>query len=463
MKARASKKQPAADAAHSASFAPLDDARAVDALSANGGAADAVLPANGHSRPEGPRTPRSERTARRPAGPSFGLMDVVWFIPRKLMWLLFPKLVDRYVIGELLAPLVFGWTMFIVLYVFAVDIFKLAQLAAGGARLDSIGEMMWLKVVLASVLCLPMAMLLSGLLAFGRLSGDSEMIAFQAGGIPNFRVVRNAFLIGLILSFAGLALNEYVLPKAGRRLHIVQDDVKRQVTGRLVEDLIDDRPFFLPDYEGGKLTRVVVAKKFKAADPPYPALMQDVTYIQYDKGQWKTIVQADRAEWIGNKEWRFVDADTQFRDTVTNGQRFNMHSADLVLKINKTPAQLSQDRRDTTEMNYRELDAYIRELKGKNVRPKVLREMEVELERKLAVPFAALVLAFIGAPLGIRRQRSTAGVGIGLSLLIIIIYYIGMGVLGALGQSGQMGAVEAAWGCNVIGLLVGLFLTWRSS
>jgi lipopolysaccharide export system permease protein len=94
---------------------------------------------------------------------------------------------------------------------------------------------------------------------------------------------------------------------------------------------------------------------------------------------------------------------------------------------------------------------------------KVVRELEVEMERKLAIPFAALVLACIGAPLGIRRQRSTAGVGIGLSLLIIIIYYIGMGVLGALGQNGQIGALEAAWGCNVVGLLVGLFLTWRSS
>jgi lipopolysaccharide export LptBFGC system permease protein LptF len=50
-----------------------------------------------------------------------------------------------------------------------------------------------------------------------------------------------------------------------------------------------------------------------------------------------------------------------------------------------------------------------------------------------------------------------------LSLLIIIFYYIGMSALGVLGQNGQIEAKEAAWGCNVAGLLVGLFLTWRSS
>ena len=89
--------------------------------------------------------------------------------------------------------------------------------------------------------------------------------------------------------------------------------------------------------------------------------------------------------------------------------------------------------------------------------------MEVELERKLAVPFAAVVLALIGAPLGIRKQRSTTGVGIGLSLLIIIIYYVGMSFMGVLGQNGQLEPQVAAWGANAGGLLVGLYLTLRSS
>jgi lipopolysaccharide export system permease protein len=74
-----------------------------------------------------------------------------------------------------------------------------------------------------------------------------------------------------------------------------------------------------------------------------------------------------------------------------------------------------------------------------------------------------LVFALIGAPLGIRKQRSTTGVGIGLSVLIIIAYYIGMSFLGVLGQNGKLGPTEAAWGCNAAGLLVGLLLVWRSS
>src|SRR4051794_15317381 len=67
------------------------------------------------------------RTAPKPQG-GFGLMDVVWFLPRLLLRLFFPKLLDRYVMGELLVPLAFGWTLFIVLFVFTVNLFKLAQM-----------------------------------------------------------------------------------------------------------------------------------------------------------------------------------------------------------------------------------------------------------------------------------------------------------------------------------------------
>ena len=413
---------------------------------------------------------REERQARPAPRRPFGVMDAVWFLPRLVMRLFFPKLLDRYILGELLAPLLFGWTLFIILFVFSVNLFKLAQLAARGAGLDVIAEMLGLRVVLASVYCLPMAMLLAGLLAFSRLSGDSELTAMQAGGIPNLRAIRNAFLVGLVLSFAGLAINEYVIPPVGKRLHALEEQVKAQVKGRVIEDLTDQKAFIIQDFEGGRLSRIVIAKKFEPSNPPYPALLREVTYVQYQKDKVEMIVEAERAEWLGGEKdsatkhlWKFVDARTQMMSGVTAGQRWVMSSNALELQLNKTPQQVSREQKDADQMTYRELSAYIADLKRQNTRGKVVRELEVEKERKLAVPFAALVLALIGAPLGIRKVRSTAGVGIGLSLLIIMMYYIGMSVLGALGENGQMGALEAAWGCNVVGLLVGLYLTWRSS
>jgi lipopolysaccharide export system permease protein len=419
------------------------------------------------SRPfEDEEDPRPRRRARR----SFGVMDAVWFLPRLLYRFLFWKLLDRYVIGELIGPLLFGWTMFIVLFVMGVNLYKLAQMAAAGAPLPTVAELLALRVVLSSSYCLPMAMLLAGLMAFGRLSGDSELVAMQAGGIRNLRVIWNAFLLGLALSFVGLALNEYVVPPAGRRLHHLEDVIKVMLKGKVLDALTDEKAFIIQDFEHKQLARLVAARKFEPANPPSPDILRDVTYIQYDNGKVEMIVEAKWAEYLGPDkdapgtiQWDFHEATVQLMWEYTQGKTSIMASKELPLTLNKSPRQVQREQKDADQMTYRELKSYIKYLKANRARGKVVRELEVELERKLSIPFAAVVLALIGATLGIRRQRSTAGVGIGLSLLIIIVYYVGMSFLGVLGQTGKLWPLEAAWGCNIAGLVVGLFLTWRSA
>lgn len=410
-------------------------------------------------------------------------MDVVWFLPRLLQRIALPRLMDRYVMGELVGPLLFGWTLFIVLFVFSLNLYKLAQLVAAGAPPLVVGEMLWLRVVLSSVYCLPMAMLLAGLMAFGRLSSDNELVAMQASGIRTLRVVWNAFLLGLLVSFVGLAINEYVLPPAGKRLHYVEDMVKALMQGKVLDAVADQKAFIIQEFDNKKLARVVIARKYVSAAQDNKAELRDVTYMKYGdsteqgkQGEVEVIVQAKRATWDGPDEehpgkqsWTFYQATTQMLGEASKGQRWINYSETLPITLNKSVAQVRREMKQADDMSYRELKRYIRELKRdrrmkrNNTTAKTIRELEVELERKLSVPFAAVVLALIGAPLGIRRQRSTAGVGIGLSLLIIITYYIGMSFLGVLGGNGALSPLEAAWGCNIAGLLVGIFLTWRSS
>jgi len=171
--------------------------------------------------------------ARRP----ITLWDILVSPLRLILRILRPKLVDRYVMGELLAPFAFGMILFLVLFVTSFNLFKLAQMAARGAPVQDVMEMLALRCVQALVYCLPMAMLLAGLMAFGRLSGDSEIIAIQAGGTPTFRLIlANALPLGILVSIAGLALQEYVLPPVGKRLQAIEDRVKKKVALQIVDD-----------------------------------------------------------------------------------------------------------------------------------------------------------------------------------------------------------------------------------
>jgi lipopolysaccharide export system permease protein len=414
--------------------------------------------------------PVRETPSRPPVKREVSASDVVLAPIRLLQRILFPKLLDRYVLGELLGPFLFGWTLFILLFVLTTNLFRLASYLARGAALADVGAIMGLQAVIASVYCLPMAMLLSGLMAFNRLSGDSELIATQAGGIPNIRLIRNSLLLGLLFSFVGLGLNEYVVPPSAKQLNLVKDRVEQKLKGKVVEELLGDKAFVYQDYDGKQLQRVVIAKKFEPADPPKPAMMHDVTYMSYDKGRVEMIVEAESAEWVGADPkggdkalWRFNNANTQLMMRLTPGQRVQVHSEHMDFTLNHQPDQMAKIKQEPDEMTYRQLKDFIRTMEDQGVHGKNIRQLQVMAEQKLAVPFAALVLALIGAPLGIRRQRSTTSVGVGLSLLIIIVYYFGMGSLSVLGTNAQIEPVVAAWGCNVIGAFAGLWLAWRSS
>ena len=144
------------------------------------------------------------------------------------------KILDRYVARELLGPFLFGLCLFILVIVSGEYLFKLTKLVALGAPFLPIVELFWLRVVTVSVLCLPMAVLLSTLLTFGRLSSESELTAIQAGGIPLTRVACAPIVFGIVVSILGFCVNEFVVPPAGRLSRKIEDMLQTQLRNELI-------------------------------------------------------------------------------------------------------------------------------------------------------------------------------------------------------------------------------------
>ena len=59
-----------------------------------------------------------------------------------------------------------------------------------------------------------MAMLLAGLLAYGRLSGDSEIVALRAAGASIARIVAPAGLMAILVAVVAFAVDETMVPWA---------------------------------------------------------------------------------------------------------------------------------------------------------------------------------------------------------------------------------------------------------
>lgn len=87
-------------------------------------------------------------------------------------------------------------------------------------------------------------------------------------------------------------------------------------------------------------------------------------------------------------------------------------------------------------------------------------KVEVEIQKRLALPVACLVLGFFALPIacvfrGLRQQY-----GLVLSLGLFMVYYTLLSLGVSLGEAQTVSPVQALWGPNVLFLAVGLYVFW---
>src|SRR5215472_17839740 len=126
------------------------------------------------------------------------------------------KILDRYIFREILFPSLIALVAltFVAFLAFSREIGWLFELivrqAATGSQISTIS-----LAILPNVLTftIPMAVLVGILTGFGRMSSDSEAIAFRAAGISMNRLLRPVMLLAGIAWAANLALTLWISPR----------------------------------------------------------------------------------------------------------------------------------------------------------------------------------------------------------------------------------------------------------
>jgi len=361
------------------------------------------------------------------------------------------KILDRYVLRELAMPFLFGVAAFAIVFIAGNLLFKFARLVTEqGVPLGSalLVLLLWLPGYL--VFTFPMATLLAGLLAFGRLGGEGETTAMRAGGVSLARVMRPVILAGLAISVFTLAFNETAVPASARAAEDLLARAVKHPTGT-------QRYVMVRSIERGQITSLLYAREFDRAR----GLLRDVTYIQYVAGQPKLVVQGARAVYRAG-DWEFYGGFLQNLDPYSGVKSTLIISHDHPLRfdLGHDPADIALRQREPEQMTWRELARYLSRLSQEGISAPELR---VQWHDKLSVPFASLIFALIGAPLGLRSQRTGSALGFGLSVLIIFAYYVVWNYLGILAGRGAFPPLWAAWAPNLLGLLAGGYLIRRAA
>ena len=86
---------------------------------------------------------------------------------------------------------------------------------------------------------------------------------------------------------------------------------------------------------------------------------------------------------------------------------------------------------------------------------------EVEISKKFSLPFACLLFAFFGAPLGIKSSRSGKAGSFGIAVLVILLYYIAFIMTQNLGSIGQIHAYTSVWIPNMFLLIIVIYSNYK--
>jgi lipopolysaccharide export system permease protein len=369
------------------------------------------------------------------------------------------SIMDRYIITEMLAPFAFGVAVFTALIMTIGSLFELVRyMVENGMSLGTAFQIFILRMPSLVVLTFPMATLLATLQAFSRLSGDFEIIAMRACGVSIVRLITPILLIGVLITGATIALNEIIVPSASRSASIT---LFRALNNR--EPDFKKENFLYPQYEQVKgadgqlterVTRIIYATNYEGG------VMNGVKVVDFSENELSQIVAAERAEWNPDKQvWKFQNGTTYI--VAANGSYRNiLRFKEQNIFISNAFRDFANESREPKEMNASELTRYIQLTKDSH---QPVNSLLVQLYQKFSIPFTCMSFALVGCLLGIRPQRTSGALGLGLSVLIIFAYYVILSVCQALGQTGSIPPIIAAWLPNLITLGVGGILLWRTS
>jgi lipopolysaccharide export system permease protein len=290
----------------------------------------------------------------------------------------------------------------------------------------------------------PLATLVAVLISFGRLSGDSELVAMFAGGISFRRLVLPVIAAGFLISVATAALGELLVPACNHRA----EDIVRSA-GRAASKAGRENVFY-PELSADGIRCTLFAERLDIATGE----LTRPTITWYREGLPFMVTTAEAGRWADGY-WEMHDGVKYFLD--------QDHPAALAFplmksKLSTSPVQMLHQQLEPDEMTYRQLRDRIQYASSRRL---PTAKLELALHHKFSIPFACLVFALVAPPLGVRSHRGSSSIGMGIALLIGFGYYIMYNYFTALAHQGHLAPLLAAWLPDIVTGAVGVALVLR--
>ena len=374
-------------------------------------------------------------------------------------------LIDRWLLGQIIPPMIFAISAFTVISLSVGVMFDLIRkIVEYGLPVLKALQALIFSLPSFLVLSFPMAVLLSTLLSYGKLSANSELLALRSLGITITRIIAPAIAISIFMTGLTFYFNDNLVPNSNK---LAESTLRSGIgssfnQGKSKNNIIFTRKGSRIDSTNKQtkintfLTHIFYASQFENN------IMKEVTVLDFSRENIKQILTASSAIFDkNNSSWIFTDGGIISTDN--NGQTTNIKFKQYIYPFVEGPLDLAKVPKDASDMSLKEA------LEAERIYKKIgdvkqIRKIQVRIQEKFTLPCACLVFGLIGSILGCKSNlRSSKSQGFGLSVLLILIYYVMSFISSSFGVKGLLPPIIAAWFPVILSLSGGFYFLRRNN
>ncbi len=403
------------------------------------------------------------------------------------------KILERYLLRESLKPFIGALGVFTSLFLIDMIISKLSLIIQKKLSFMTVVSLFGYSLPAMVALTIPMAILFASIMTFGKLSIDNELTAIKSCGVSIYRLMRPLYLLVILFSCFMLYFNHIVLPDSNYLsrdllLHIAyRNPISNIKTGVFNKNQnISDLVIFAGGKEDKYLLDVLIYNKgqretFQIVSAKYGEIDlanngNDMVARLYDgEIHEKSIKNPGDYRVVKFKKFNFNifgganQGDLRHtlgdREMNTKIMLNRIKENEKIIHVADSLRQIHDDRLQTMEKGEKYNSVTSLMLQESN---KMKRYQEynyaywVEIHKKNALAFACIIFLFLGVPVGLMAKTSGVGAAFGFSMVVFVSYHSMLLGGEELADRGFIAPWLAMWLANIVLVILGTFLTWKS-
>lgn len=310
----------------------------------------------------------------------------------------------------------------------------------GASALDIFKLILYLQPKLL-LLTIPMALLLSILLVYGRLNHDNELVILRASGMNLKSISKPVFVLCTLCFLINLAVSFYIGPKIST---LLRNKIANVITARLPNS-----------FEVGNFNTTFKDIVFMIREKPSEDTLKGIfMYDGRNKNESRVLVA---------KDGKIYTSEELFINLHLNDGYIHIPQGDSTTELFFKKYNMLLTLESGLPSKKNEEITPFELIKEINKKPKHHLSLQLELHRRLSLPLLCIIIIFLGPPLSLIAGKTGRLGGLAIGLVVFTSYYVLLVYGENLVKANKTPHYIGAWIPTIILGILGLYLFRRAS